>query len=179
MIFPPAFGQIVGIDNAGMPMAREIERKFLVASDDWRAHVSHRVELRDGILALHEGRKVRVRFYGEERVTLCVKGPRSGMSRDEFEYPIPREDGLVLIEHHCDGPPIRKTRHHLRHDGRSWTIDEYHGPLAGTLIAEIELPSEDAAFARPPWLGVEVTHDRDYRQTALLRRHRSALADSA
>ncbi|MBE9639956.1 CYTH domain-containing protein [Salipiger mangrovisoli] len=160
-------------------MPREIERKFLVAADSWRPRVLHRVELRDGIIALRDGRKIRVRFYGDTRATLCVKGPRSGMSRDEFEYTIPCEDGLVMLTHHCDGPPIRKTRHHLSHEGRAWTIDEYHGVLDGILIAEIELPSEDSDFPRPPWLGIEVTFNRDYRQSALLRRHMSALADSA
>lgn len=163
----------------GLPMPREIERKFLVASEAWRDHVSHRVELRDGMIALRDGCKVRVRFYGDTQATLSVKGPRAGMSRDEFEYAIPCEDALAMQSKHCDGPPIRKTRHHLVHAGQSWTIDEYHGALAGVLIAEIELPSEDAAFARPAWLGTEVTYDQDYRQSALMRRHRAALADSA
>ncbi|MCA0941900.1 CYTH domain-containing protein [Salipiger pacificus] len=160
-------------------MAREIERKFLVASEGWRFAVVTRVELRDGIVAFRDGRKVRLRFYGDSHVTLSIKGPRTGMSRDEFEYPIPLEDGRALLARHCDGPPICKTRHHVEHDGQRWTVDEYHGALAGTLIAEIELPSEETEFTRPAWLGAEVTYDRSYRQSALLQRHRTTLADSA
>ena len=160
-------------------MAREIERKFLVASEGWRSAVVSRVDLRDGIIAFRDGRKVRLRFYGDSHATLAVKGPRIGMSRDEFEYPIPLEDGRALLTLHCDGPPICKTRHHVEHEGQPWTMDEYHGALEGTLIAEIELPSEETDFARPAWLGAEVTYDRRYRQSALLQRHRMVLADSA
>ena len=67
----------------------EIERKFLLADDTWRALVSRSVRIRDGILAFYDGRKIRIRFYGQ-KATLTVKGPRKGLARDEFEYDIPQ-----------------------------------------------------------------------------------------
>lgn len=160
-------------------MAREIERKFLLASEDWRAAVQHRTELCDGIIALGDGRKVRLRFYDDSKVTLSLKGPRTGMSRDEFEYPIPYEDGQAMLAAHFGGPTICKTRHHVMHAGQRWTVDEYRGVLSGIVIAEIELASEAADFTRPPWLGTEVTFDKSYRQSSLLRHRMAALADSA
>ncbi len=68
-------------------MPIEIERKFLLANEDWRAAVSRSTRLRDGILAFYDGRKIRIRFY-DEKATLTVKGPRKGLARDEFEYEI-------------------------------------------------------------------------------------------
>lgn len=149
-------------------MAREIERKFLVAGDDWRRSVVLRVRIRDGLVAAADGRKVRVRFY-DDRATLTVKGRREGIGRDEFEFDIPRQDGLALLEGHCDGETIEKTRHHVPFGGFEWTVDVYGGPLAGVVIAEVELPSEDTEFPRPPWVGREVTGQAEYRKINLLR----------
>ncbi|SMO81009.1 CYTH domain-containing protein [Paracoccus laeviglucosivorans] len=149
-------------------MPKEIERKFLVANELWRNKVQRHVKLRDGLLAFSDGRKVRIRFY-DDRATLTVKGRRNGISRDEFEYDIPSCDGLVLLEDHCDREVLEKTRYHLIFEGFDWTIDEYHGLLSGVMLAEIELPSEDAKFSRPPWLGPEVTGKQKYRQTNLVK----------
>lgn len=152
-------------------MAKEIERKFLVRNDEWRKDVSRKVRLRDGLVAFVEGRKVRVRFY-DDRATLTVKGPRNGLSRDEFEYDIPKSDGLTLLEKHCSGEVVEKTRHHLDLGGFEWVIDEYQGLLSGVVLAEIELPSEDAEFARPHWLGREVTGMSKYRKINMIKARR-------
>ncbi|WP_138471058.1 CYTH domain-containing protein [Poseidonocella sp. HB161398] len=154
-------------------MAKEIERKFLVEGEGWRRNVARKERLRDGIVAFGDGRKVRVRYDGT-RATLTVKGPRRGISRDEFEYEIPPGDARVLLEEHCSGEIREKTRHHLFHDGQEWTIDEYHGALSGILLAEIELTSEEARFARPPWLGREISGLTELRRTALAGLDRAA-----
>ncbi|MBE3639579.1 CYTH domain-containing protein [Mangrovicoccus algicola] len=148
-------------------MATEIERKFLVTGDGWKPAVLRSVALRDGLISEAGGRKVRVRFY-DGQATLTVKGPRSGLSRDEFEYPIPAADARRMLERHCAGRILEKTRHHLRHEGRDWTVDVYGGLLAGIVFAEIELEAEEAGFARPPWLGREVTGVEEYRQGRIL-----------
>ncbi len=152
-------------------MAKEIERKFLIVSDKWRKLVSHKVEIQDGILALHEGRKVRVRFY-DDKATLTVKGPRSGIVRDEFEYEIPSEDGRALLSEHRIGEVLRKTRYYVPVSYGLWCIDEYHGSLAGLFFAEIELPSENTHFAKPSWIGREITGSKQYNQTSMIRRSR-------
>ncbi|WP_108257678.1 CYTH domain-containing protein [Mangrovicoccus ximenensis] len=153
-------------------MATEIERKFLVTGEGWRQAVTRSVALRDGILALREGRKIRIRFY-DGRATLTVKGPRNGICRDEFEYGIPAGDARILLESHCTN--IReKIRHHVFHGGWEWVVDVYGGALAGVVLAEIELPSDQARFPCPPWIGREVTGLPDFRPDRIAARLRQA-----
>lgn len=159
-------------------MAKEIERKFLVKTEAWRDQAHRQVRIRDRLLAFSDGRKVRVRFY-DDHATLTVKGKRKGIARDEFEYDIPQSDGLILLEQHCERDVLVKTRHHVHHEGFDWTVDEYFDLLAGVVLAEIELPSEDAAFSKPVWLGKEVTGMQKYRQVNLVKAHRKKSATGA
>ncbi|MEI4485227.1 CYTH domain-containing protein [Frigidibacter sp. MR17.14] len=159
-------------------MAREIERKFLVKTAAWRDQAHKQVRIRDGLLAFSDGRKVRVRFY-DDHATLTVKGKRKGIARDEFEYDIPRSDGLILLEQHCERDVLVKTRHHIQFDGFDWVVDEYFDLLAGVVLAEIELRSEDAIFSRPEWLGREVTGVQKYRQVNLIKARREKNARAA
>lgn len=150
-------------------MPVEIERKFLIASEAWRADVTHTEHLTDGLIAAApDGRKVRVRI-AESRATLTVKGMRHGLSRDEFEYPIPLEDARALLANHCAGVVIEKTRHFIPQGAVTWEIDVYHGALAGITVAEIELVSIDQIFDRPAWLGDEVTGREEWRKISLIR----------
>lgn len=159
-------------------MPVEIERKFLIANESWRNSVTRATRLRDGILAFYDGRKIRIRFY-DDKATLTVKGPRKGLSRDEFEYEIPSSDGLILLEQHCKGDVVEKTRHHVMVDGYEWFIDEYHGLLAGIILAEVELPSEDSTPTLPDWIGKEVTGVEKYRKATMVKARKKKLADAA
>ena len=142
-------------------MAIEIERKFLVKSDAWRSQAESRELLRQGYLSSGAGCSIRARISGEQ-AWLNLKAKRSGMTRLEFEYPIPRADADQILDELCTGPLLEKYRHRIPMDGLVWEIDEFLGANAGLIVAEIELPSEDAAFARPDWLGEEVTEDERY-----------------
>lgn len=148
-------------------MGVEIERKFLLATDDWRGAVTRVEPMVQGYLAESAGCSVRVRVAGET-ATLNLKGITIGASRSEFEYPLPLADGRFMLEHYCAGRTVEKRRHHLEHDGHHWEIDEFLGANAGLLVAEIELESEDQAFHRPPWLGAEVTGDPRYYNLMLV-----------
>lgn len=139
-------------------MAVEIERKFRVAGDGWRT--DHGTRYRQGYLSRDPERTVRVRI-ADDHAFLTIKGRTVGASRPEFEYPIPLTDAEQLLDL-CDGPLIEKTRHRIRHHDMIWEVDEFTGDNTGLVIAEIELASEDQAFASPPWLGQEVTHDPRY-----------------
>ncbi len=139
-------------------MGIEIERKFLVVGDDWRAAPG--VPCAQGYLNRDKQRTVRVRIV-ESRAWLTIKGANAGATRAEFEYPIPVADAEQLLAL-CDGPLVRKLRRVVVHAGATWEIDEFQGDNAGLVVAEIELPSEDTEFEAPPWLGAEVTHDARY-----------------
>ena len=144
-------------------MAVEIERKFLVQDDSWRSLASRRQEIRDGLIAIADGRKVRVRIC-DQRATLAVKAKTSGLANLEFEYEIPLVDGEELLAHHCLRGELAKTRHLVPYGGLIWQVDVYTGILAGVILAEVELPSETAEFALPVWIGREVTGDPAYKK---------------
>jgi CYTH domain-containing protein len=147
-------------------MPFEIERKFLVKNDGWRAHVTHSERLRDGLVAREDDLKVRVRSYGN-RATLCVKTGRQGLAREEFEYEIP-PDHAESIFAHCTGRILQKTRHYVPGQSGVWEIDVYHDVLDGVVIAEIELDSESAPVHLPDWIGEEITGDPRYSKTNML-----------
>jgi adenylate cyclase len=139
-------------------MGVEIERKFLVQGDGWKTSTG--VLYRQGYLNRDKNRTVRVRMAGDAAF-LTVKGVSVGATRAEFEYPIPMADaeGLLAL---CDGPLVEKTRHLVRVGDTLWEVDEFAGDNAGLVVAEVELMAEDQPFARPDWLGAEVTHDARY-----------------
>lgn len=148
-------------------MGVEIERKFLVASDDWRT-LGAPVLLRQGYLCAEPERTVRVRIEGAKGV-LTIKSKSVGASRGEWEYPVPLEEATELLDRLCQRPLVEKYRRRIVHAGFTWEVDEFLGDNAGLVVAEIELPSEDAQFDRPGWIGQEVTDDKRYYNSNLIR----------
>lgn len=148
-------------------MKIEIERKFLLASDRWRGLVQRSDYIRDGLVAVSDERKTRVRIIGE-RATLTVKSKRVAGSRYEFEYDIPLDDAGLLLDI-CGGSTISKTRHYVSYGGLTWEIDEYDGLLQGVVLAEVELDSIDQPLDMPDWIGAEVTGHTDYRKFDMLQ----------
>ena len=142
-------------------MALEIERKFLIRSEDWREKVTRRELLRQGYLSSGSQCSIRARIAGEQ-AWLNLKARRSGMTRLEFEYPIPVEDANEILNELARGPILEKYRHLIPAGEYVWEVDEFLGANAGLIVAEIELPSETAQFERPSWLGEEVTEDERY-----------------
>ena len=121
--------------------------------------------------AVESGRQrcsMRIRIAGSEAF-LNMKSRELGRTRLEFDYPIPLADAEALLQL-CTGGLIDKTRHYLHHGGFLWEIDEFLGDNAGLVVAEIELPSADAEFARPAWVGDEVTELQRYYNLALAER---------
>jgi len=148
-------------------MGVEIERKFRVdlsGLPDLPAGTA----IRQGYLAVGDEAIVRIRVT-PDGAQLTVKGRQHGVSRAEFEYPIPVEDGEALLAL-CAGGLIEKTRHHIPIEDHVFEIDVFEGSCAGLVIAEVELASEDEAFPRPAWLAAEVSADARYSNLALLRR---------
>jgi adenylate cyclase len=139
----------------------EIERKFRVINDSWRERVLQKTLLRQGYIANTQRASVRVRLAGEVG-WLSVKAMTRGLSRAEYEAAIPALEANEMLERLCEGPLVEKWRHIVEYQGSEWEIDEFLGENAGLVIAELELETEEAVFARPPWLGVEVTHDERY-----------------
>lgn len=142
-------------------MALEIERKFLVRDDRWRAATVSRTLLRQGYLANTTRASIRVRL-ADDQGWLSVKSMTRGLARAEYEVPVPVADAREMLEHLCEGPLIEKWRYLVEHAGHRWEIDEFLGDNAGLVVAELELDSEAEQFVRPEWLGTEVTHEERY-----------------
>jgi len=148
-------------------MPREIERKFLLKSDAWRSQVVESRQMRQGYLASGGNVSVRVRIAGDE-AWLNIKAGGFVASRQEYEYSLPLEEARELLAL-AEGPLVEKTRHYVEQGALTWEIDEFHGDNSGLVVAELELDSENADFARPHWLGIEVTELRRYYNVCLVK----------
>lgn len=148
-------------------MGVEIERKFLVKA----AHLAELVRdlnpdrIRQGYLCSDPERTVRVRTKGDKGF-LTIKGKTAGISRQEFEYPIPPEEARALLSL-CSGPLIEKNRYRLNIKGQLWEIDEFFGDNTGLLLAEAELDNEEQVLEIPDWIIKEVTDDPRYYNAKL------------
>ena len=145
----------------------ETERKFLVRSDAFLARAVKAYRIKQGYIAHDGGNTVRVRIRDNQGF-LTIKGPSlDGMSRFEWEREIPLQDAEALTAL-CHGF-IDKTRHLVPAGAeRFFEVDVFHGANEGLVMAEIELAAPDEPFARPAWLGREVTGDRRYYNAYLI-----------
>ena len=149
-------------------MALEIERKFLVVGD-YQSAATHQVRITQGYLSVDTGRTVRIRRWGDSGF-LTIKGASTdnGLSRLEWEKEITLEEVELLLPL-CLPGIIDKTRWLLPCGDFTFEVDEFHGDNAGLVVAEIELPSVDATFEKPDWLGQEVTGERRYYNSQLTK----------
>ena len=149
-------------------MGLEIERKFLVAGD-FKPFANKATRIIQGYLSSVPERTVRVRIK-DDKGFLTVKGTssKSGTTRFEWEKEIPVGEAQELIAI-CESGVIDKTRYIVEAGRHIYEIDEFHGDNQGLIVAEIELASEDETFAKPQWLGKEVTGDTRYYNSMLMK----------
>lgn len=146
---------------------KEIERKFLVKTADFRRKASTQYRIVQGFLNKDPDRTVRVRIQGEVGM-LTVKGRSSedGTTRFEWEKEISVTEAEALLKL-CEPGQIEKMRYEVRAGDHIFEVDEFFGDNKGLIMAEIELASEDEKFERPEWLGKEVTGDVRYYNSEL------------
>jgi len=158
-------------------MAIEIERKFLIKPGAWTPRDAG-THIQQGYLSAQNGPTVRVRIECSEAgssdpacamATLTVKGPTTGLSRSEFEYPLPLADARHMLDQLCRSSIIDKHRYRERYGRHTWEIDVFHGDNEGLVVAEVELESEDDVLEFPGWVGQEVSSDARYYNSNLLR----------
>lgn len=147
-------------------MAKEVERKFLVADERWRADAEPAGALRQFYLAAAPDRSVRVRIKDGRSARLTLKFGAGARERDEFEYDLPLGEAREM-ERFALGNVIEKTRSLVRHDGHVYEVDVFAGALAGLVVAELETEAEVPDARLPGWLGREVTGEPGYYNAAL------------
>lgn len=145
----------------------EIERKFLVNSNDFKTEAFTHNRITQGYLSSVPGRTVRIRIKGNKGF-LTIKGAsnESGLSRFEWEKEITIDEATALLNL-CEDGVIDKTRFEVKIGNHIYEIDEFYGENDGLLMAEIELKSEAEQFEKPDWLGGEVTNDKRYYNSYL------------
>ena len=148
-------------------MAKEIERKFLVKGDAWRALAKGTI-YRQGYLNSAKERTVRIRT-ADAKAFVTIKGIMIGPTRSEYEYEIPFDDGQAMLDTLAEKPPIEKKRYKIPVGNVTWEIDEFLGENAGLIVAEVELKSTDQTFDKPVWVGEEVTDDPRYLNANLVK----------
>ena len=149
-------------------MAQEIERKFLVAGASWKDGAIGML-IRQGYLSSVKERTVRVRVAGG-KAFLTIKGVNRGVTRTEFEYPIPVDEAEAMLGALCEHPLVEKTRWVVPFEGFTWEVDEFHGENAGLVVAEVELPTAETKPALPPWVREEVSSDPRYFNANLAKK---------
>ena len=145
----------------------EIERKFLVKSNAFKAEAFKLTKITQGFLSTDKKRTVRVRLKDNQGF-LTIKGESSssGLSRFEWEKEITKVEAeqLLLL---CKKGVIDKTRYEVKVDEHTFEVDEFYADNQGLVIAEVELNHENEIFVKPEWLGDEVTGDIKYYNSQL------------
>ncbi|MGB3006753.1 MAG: CYTH domain-containing protein [Chitinophagaceae bacterium] len=150
-------------------MAQEIEKKFLVAAEDFKKQASKETRITQGYLSSVPERTVRVRIKGKSGfITIKGIGNDSGASRYEWEKEIPVSEVEELLKI-CEPGVIDKTRYEVKAGKHTFEIDEFYGENQGLIVAEVELENENDSFEKPDWLGTEVTGDVKYYNSMLMK----------
>lgn len=149
-------------------MATEIERKFLLRDESWRAEADDGEVIRQGYLAGSEKSSIRVRVAGD-KANINIKSATLDVTRQEYEYDIPLAEANELLDTLCEGPLIEKIRYHVHHGNHLWEVDVFSGDNEGLVVAEIELTSAEELFEKPDWLGDEVSDDKRYYNVCLVQ----------
>ena len=147
-------------------MALEIERKFLLKNNSWKAVADDGTVLKQAYLNTDPERTVRIRIK-KDKGYLTIKGKTVKSTRQEFEYEIPFDEANDLLQL-CEAPIIEKTRYLVEVNELTWEIDIFEGVNAGLEVAEIELTNEDQQVILPNWIGKEVTDDARYYNSSLV-----------
>jgi len=149
-------------------MAQEIERKFLVKGE-FKKFAAKQTRITQGYLSSVPERTVRVRVKGDKGfITVKGVGNASGASRYEWEKEIPVAEVMELLKI-CEPGVIDKTRYNIPAGVFTFEVDEFYGDNQGLVVAEVELKSESDVFEKPEWLGEEVTGDKKYYNSMLMK----------
>lgn len=148
----------------------EIERKFLVLSNDFITQAFSQKRIVQGYLSSNPDRTVRVRIKGDKGyLTIKGKSSANGTSRLEWEREISLTEAETLLNI-CESVIIDKVRYEVKVGQHIYEIDIFSGENEGLIMAEIELESESEIFEKPSWLGKEVTNDERYYNAYLSKK---------
>mgnify|MGYP000393855471 CR=1 FL=1 len=141
-------------------MGVEIERKFLVLDDSFKELSYSTTYITQGYIFSSQNKILRVRTTTSKKSKISIKSS-SGIIRKEYEYEIPDKDAQNLLSL-SDGYIIDKKRYFVKFKNFIWEVDFFLKENKGLIVAEVELEHENQEFAKPSWLGEEVSFDEKY-----------------
>lgn len=146
----------------------EIERKFLVNAEKWNEVQKPEPQLfRQGYFTTSPGKSIRIRNSSHQSF-LTIKSALSGVVRHEFEYEIPNEDAVQLLDNFCDAR-LEKYRYVIPFKNKIWEVDCFLKENSGLIIAEIELEGPEENVELPDWIDKEVTAELKYYNENLVQ----------
>jgi len=147
---------------------QEIERKFLVKSDDYKDQASKKTLFIQAYLNTHPERTIRIRISGDSAfMTIKGKSSENGLSRFEWEKEIAVNEAKELLKL-CEPGEIQKNRYLVQMGKHTYEVDEFLEDNEGLVLAEVELKTEEESFEKPGWLGEEVTGNLAYYNSNLI-----------
>jgi len=147
-------------------MPIEIERKFLVCNDEWRADAIGPHAIVQGYFCRDDRLVGRARLIGGQGY-IAIKERKTGISRLEFEYEIPHRDAEDMIDLFCKEAIIYKDRYYVEFARKTWCLDVFGGRNSGLVVAEVELETATERISLPDWIGEEITASLRYRNSHL------------
>ena len=157
------------IQHKQILIVKEIERKFLVDHLAWSKQVKTTcVHISQAYLQNSKEQTIRLRLQ-DDKAYLTIKGPTSGLTRNEYEYEIPFQEAEQMI-FDFKLKVLKKKRYLIDCASKTWEVDVFEDELNGLIIAEIELESEKEAFDKPAWIREEVSYDPSYFNANLINR---------
>ena len=146
-------------------MALEIERRFLIKNDSWKAFITKKIFIEQGYLSKNlDDWIIRIRFTGKD-FKIALKKHIKSFTNFEFEYSIPRKDGKTIMSKLSN--TIKKERFFLEVGKKSWIIDCFKEKNYPLKIAEIELSTEEEDLSLPSFISKEITGMTDYSNFSL------------
>ena len=148
-------------------MGKEIEHKYIVTGKEFIDMATESHNIKQGYLCKDKERTIRIRIM-DTKAFVTIKGETHGDTRAEYEYPIPLDDAMSMMDSLCINPIIEKTRYIVPFKGNNWEVDMFKGFLDGLILAEIEIPSSEYKYDIPPFVGKNVTNDARYYNSNLV-----------
>jgi adenylate cyclase len=154
---------------------REIEKKYLVANNDWMSLVTGSQLIYQGYFFHNEERK-RIRLLPEEhKAILGFKGEGvmidGFIEREEIEDEIDYLDGINKIA--LCSQVIMKSRFFVPFNEFTFEVDQFLNLKSPLACAEVEVKREQIAtfnqLVLPAWVGQDVSADREYQNSFLVK----------
>ena len=149
-------------------MGIEIERRFLVESEDWKSQIILSEDFSQAYLnSCIDEWVTRIRVIDNKKSYITLKSSLNELINYEFEYSIPLKDARELIK--LSKYKIMKTRHKIITNKKNWVVDLFEGSNSSLKIAEIELKSEFEEIQIPSWCGKEITGIKSFSNASLAK----------